>query len=435
MVASSRPTVSSSPAFAAANDSSCSTTNRHTRRDPTARPCSRSRFPSGAHRSSSHDDGAHEHPGGRISRGDLRADRLGARRPWRRQLLALRSTGMVREPGRRSHGGGRQAWVRRPHPRDPGGQTADERVGSGRGRQGAERLRPFGAERLDGVHGRAKRRHQARPLAGDGGSRERDRASEGRAPDDSRSHTRVDTSRPQPHAPAPSDSAGARVAAHGELPEVQGRVGFRADQRRPMRSSRTRLWGWATLAAALAATCAHILYRGLGQQFAIFDFAAYYYAAVRLGLGHGLYPQLTRDLTVGELGLYLYPPPVAAAFLPFTVIPVEAASVIWAALLLGLAAVVIFALTRPVDAPLRPLAAGLLVLSIPLQTEVANGNLTLVTLALVLAAWRLQARSAVSGALLAIALVIKLMPPLPVPFLLAAGRCRVPAAPADSPRP
>jgi glycosyl transferase family 87 len=197
-----------------------------------------------------------------------------------------------------------------------------------------------------------------------------------------------------------------------------------------MRSSRTRLWGWATLAAALAATCAHILYRGLGQQFAIFDFAAYYYAAVRLGLGHGLYPQLTRDFTVGELGLYLYPPPVAAAFLPFTVIPVEAASVIWAALLLGLAAVVIFALTRPVDAPLRPLAAGLLVLSIPLQTEVANGNLTLVTLALVLAAWRLQARSAVSGALLAIALVIKLMPALLVPFLLAAGRWRVAAATA-----
>jgi len=195
-----------------------------------------------------------------------------------------------------------------------------------------------------------------------------------------------------------------------------------------MRSSRTRLLGWATLAGALAATCAHILYRGLGQQFAIFDFAAYYYAAVRLGLGHGLYPQLRHDFTVGELGLFLYPPPVAAAFLPFTVIPVEAASVIWAGLLLMLAAVVIVALTRPVDARLRPLAAGLLVFSIPLQTEVANGNLTLVTLALVLVAWRLRARSAASGALLAIALLIKLMPALLVPFVLAAGRWRIAAA-------
>ena len=195
-----------------------------------------------------------------------------------------------------------------------------------------------------------------------------------------------------------------------------------------MRSSRTRLLGWATLAGALAATCAHILYRGLGQQFAIFDFAAYYYAAVRLGLGHGLYPQLRHDFTVGELGLFLYPPPVAAAFLPFTVIPVEAASVIWAGLLLMLAAVVIVALTRPVDARLRPLAAGLLVFSIPLQTEVANGNLTLVTLALVLVAWRLRARSAASGALLALALLIKLMPALLVPFVVAAGRWRVAAA-------
>src|SRR2546428_3070412 len=168
-----------------------------------------------------------------------------------------------------------------------------------------------------------------------------------------------------------------------------------------MRSSRTRLLGWTTLAAALAATGAHIVYRGLGQQFAIFDFAAYYYAAVRLGLGHALYPQLTRDFTIGELGLYLYPPPVAAAFLPFTVIPVEAASVIWAALLLMLAAVVIVALTRPVEAPLRPLAAGAPLLSLPLQTEGAHGNPTLVTLALVLAAGRLQGGAAAAGAPLA----------------------------------
>src|SRR5438132_12639618 len=101
-----------------------------------------------------------------------------------------------------------------------------------------------------------------------------------------------------------------------------------------MRSSRTRLLGWATLAGALAATCAHILYRGLGQQFAIFDFAAYYYAAVRLGLGRGLYPQLARDFTVGQLGRYLRPPPVAASLLPSTVIPVAAASVVWPGLLL-----------------------------------------------------------------------------------------------------
>jgi alpha-1,2-mannosyltransferase len=184
------------------------------------------------------------------------------------------------------------------------------------------------------------------------------------------------------------------------------------------------------LAAGLVATVAQIAHRGLGQQFAIFDFAAYYYAAVRLALGHDLYPQLARDFTVGELGLYLYPPPVAAAFLPFTALPVEVASVIWAALLLLVAAAVIVALTRPLDMHLRPLAAGVLVLSIPLQTEVANGNLTLVTLALVLAVWRLRARAAAAGLLLAIALLIKLLPILLVPFLVMAGRWRVAAAAA-----
>src|SRR2546427_2731806 len=199
-----------------------------------------------------------------------------------------------------------------------------------------------------------------------------------------------------------------------------------------MRSSRTRLLGWTTLAAALAATGAQIAYRGLGKQFAIFDFAAYYYAAVRLGQGHGLYPQLARDFTVGDLGLYLYPPPVAALFLPFTALTVETASVIWAALLLTLAGAVVVALTRQVDPRLRPMAAGLLVLSIPLQTEIANGNLTLATLALVLAGWKLRARATVSGSLFAAALLIKLIPALLVPFLLAAGRWRMVAATAGA---
>ncbi|OLD10158.1 MAG: hypothetical protein AUJ06_02650 [Chloroflexi bacterium 13_1_40CM_3_70_6] len=199
-----------------------------------------------------------------------------------------------------------------------------------------------------------------------------------------------------------------------------------------MRADPLRLLGWATLAAALAATGAQIAYRGLGKQFAIFDFAAYYYAAVRLGQGHGLYPQLARDFTVGDLGLYLYPPPVAALFLPFTALTVETASVIWAALLLTLAGAVVVALTRQVDPRLRPMAAGLLVLSIPLQTEIANGNLTLATLALVLAGWKLRARATVSGSLFAAALLIKLIPALLVPFLLAAGRWRMVAATAGA---
>jgi len=189
--------------------------------------------------------------------------------------------------------------------------------------------------------------------------------------------------------------------------------------------SSIRLLGWATLAAGVGVTAAHIAYRGLGQQFAIFDFAAYYYAAVRLAAGHALYPQLSGDFTIGDLGLYLYPPPVAVAFLPFTVLPIEVASVIWSVLLLALAAAVIGALTRGVDPQRRPLAAGLLVLSIPLQTEVANGNLTLATLALLLGVWSLRRRPAASGVLLAVALLVKLLPGLAVPFLIVAGRSRI----------
>src|SRR5438132_493782 len=246
MVASSRPTASSSPASAGANGSSSCAASRRTRQNPTARPCSRSRSRSGAHLSSSHesrwgltppsdppDDRPHDRRGRGIPRGDLRADRVRVRRPRDRQLLALRSKRVVRERSRRSHGGGRQARVRRPHPRDPEQQGADERVGSGRGREGAERLRAFGAERLDGVHGRAQRWDQARSLSQGGRPVERNQASEGRAPPDPRSPPRVDTPRPQPHAPAPADRARARLAAHGELPEVQGRIGS-PDQAQPI---------------------------------------------------------------------------------------------------------------------------------------------------------------------------------------------------------
>lgn len=188
-----------------------------------------------------------------------------------------------------------------------------------------------------------------------------------------------------------------------------------------------RVVGGFALALALLVFALLVLDRGLGSQFAIYDFGAYYFAAARLSHGAPLYPQLARPFALGELGLFLYPPPVAVAFIPFTGLPVETASILWAALLVAVAAVVLVALVRSLPAERRPFAAALLLLFAPLQLELGNGNLTLVTLALALAAWRWRSRALVSGGLLAAALLLKLMPALLLVFYARAGRWRAAA--------
>ena len=183
--------------------------------------------------------------------------------------------------------------------------------------------------------------------------------------------------------------------------------------------------GLAACAFALAALAILVAQRGIGRNFASYDLSAYIDAARRLRDGLPLYPQLAGGgYELGEVNLYLYPPPVAALFLPALLLPFAVASALWGALLTAIAGGVAIALARTVPPARRPLAAALVIGALPLQWELANGNITLVTLALALAAWAWlpRRRTAVP---LALAMGLKLLA-APVALAVAvAGAWRV----------
>src|SRR5207302_1137001 len=86
----------------------------------------------------------------------------------------------------------------------------------------------------------------------------------------------------------------------------------------------------------------------------------------------------------------------------------------------ALAVVLAIALAREFAPARRPLAVALFLGAFPLQWELANGNLTLVTLALVIVAYRIRARMWPAAATFGLAVGLKLLAlPLVVLFLAA----------------
>ncbi len=160
--------------------------------------------------------------------------------------------------------------------------------------------------------------------------------------------------------------------------------------------------------------------RGLGRNFATVDLSAYIAAARRLVNGEPLYPQFAGGYTLGDRGLYLYPPPVALLFVPVLGAPFRLVSVAWGIGLTALAALVAFSIARAVAPTRRPLAAALVLGAFPLDWELAWGNLTLVTLALALGAYALRDRPPRSAVLLALATGLKLLV-LPLLGAIAVG--------------
>ena len=187
-----------------------------------------------------------------------------------------------------------------------------------------------------------------------------------------------------------------------------------------------RLAGVLLIALAGSAIVILAVQRGLGRDYASYDLSAYVAAADRFRRGVSLYPQLdAASFRLGDLGLFLYPPPVALLFLPALGVSFAVASALWGIALTVLAVVVAVALARAVAPARRPLAIGLTLGAFPLQWELANGNLTLVTMALALIAWRMRAAVWRSAVPLALASGLKL---LVAPALLAvalSGRRRI----------
>lgn len=160
----------------------------------------------------------------------------------------------------------------------------------------------------------------------------------------------------------------------------------------------------------------------LTLQFVGYDLAAYILAARRLLAGEPLYPMSLAAL--GPFGQFLYPPPVALLAVPLAVIPFDVARGFGLVALLLLAAWLTWSLVRDLRPMVRYWAVAGVVLFFPLIWEVRLENLTLVTLALCVFAWRRRRSSLAAGAVFASALGLKLLPIALIPFYLCAGRLR-----------
>jgi len=158
-----------------------------------------------------------------------------------------------------------------------------------------------------------------------------------------------------------------------------------------------------------------------------YDLDAYLGAAVNLvaGLPYFPVPDAAGGITLGPAGIYPYPPVWTAAFVPLALLPREAVHIGWFVGLIALAAVVGFALIRPLPPERRWWAAAAYLAYFPLLSELRFGNLNLITLALCLLAWNRRDRPAVAGIVFAVAIGLKLLPLALLAFLFVGGRWRV----------
>lgn len=169
---------------------------------------------------------------------------------------------------------------------------------------------------------------------------------------------------------------------------------------------------------------------GLGQVFDPgtvpgYDMSAYRSAADRLLSGGSLYAVDPDVVRPGPYGQFLYPPPVALAFVPLALLPLGVAVIVWTLLLVIVAVAVSVDITRSVVPAQVPWVLAPLLYFPPLLWDVNLGNTATLTLALCWAAWRLRDRPLLAGPALAGALGIKLLPLLLVVFFVASGRLRI----------
>ena len=153
-----------------------------------------------------------------------------------------------------------------------------------------------------------------------------------------------------------------------------------------------------------------------------YDFRAYWLAGQHLLNGAPLYPG--PETILGLPDEFRYLPIVAVLFVPFALLPYPVALAIWIVLQVATAATVGTALIRPLPHSWRPWAAAAYVFFLGLVLEVTLGNVNLISLGLVLAAWRLRDRAVPAGILLAAAVGLKFLPLTLLLFYVASGRWR-----------
>lgn len=182
----------------------------------------------------------------------------------------------------------------------------------------------------------------------------------------------------------------------------------------------TTVLGYAVAALAVAFAIGVAASREIG-----YDLVAYLQAADRLVAGERLYPAAEGGPLHLGAGAFLYPPPIAALFVPLALLPVAVARAVWTALLVGVAAAVVWLHARRSAPSSRPWLIAGSAAFLPLVAELTIANVNLLSLALCLLAWELRHQPTRAGLSLALAVGLKLLPATVPLFFLVAGPRRV----------
>lgn len=186
----------------------------------------------------------------------------------------------------------------------------------------------------------------------------------------------------------------------------------------------TGVWRYLPpLALAVFALGVGVVIAVSGDTFG-YDFAAYWLAGRRLLDGQPLY-----DATVTQaigFGVWLYPPPAAAAFIPLAIVPHGMATAVWIALMT--AATVAAIAIVPVSGRTRWLVLLLAGVMWPVSYAIKLGQVTPLLFLGFAAAWRCLDRPAAVGLAGGLGGALKLQPGLILGWALLAGRWRALAA-------
>jgi hypothetical protein len=137
-----------------------------------------------------------------------------------------------------------------------------------------------------------------------------------------------------------------------------------------------------------------------------FDFLAYHQAATRVLHGERLYDPAT--LVAGGYGLFLYPPPVVLAILPFALLPALVAAWLW--LLLSVVMLVVAIAILPVAPTVRWVTLLLAGLSWPVAYALKLGQVGPLLMLVFAIVWRWLDRTDAVGAAAAFGTIVKIQP-------------------------
>jgi len=151
-----------------------------------------------------------------------------------------------------------------------------------------------------------------------------------------------------------------------------------------------------------------------------YDYRAYDLAVDRLIAGQPLYDPNAQSM--GDFGLFFYPPPFALLVAPIALLPGDAGVWVWTLLLL--AATVAAVALMPISARSRLAVLLLAALSWPVLYSIKLGQVGPIILLLFAIGWRWMERPWVLGTSAALGAAIKIQPGLILGWTLLTGRIR-----------